>query len=152
MSRAALTITRNDLTPALGRLMQTARNPRAVLQAMGNTFKSITVGNFNSSGLQYRPIPWVAKKDGTPATLKKRGLLWHSFNLEVTDRYATLSNPTPYAAVHQFGSKEIDESRAHKMNIPPRPFYPVINGRLTDAADKLISAAGRRVLEKQAEP
>ena len=149
MSRASFTVTRNDISPALSRLADTARHPRKVFLAMGNIFKIISVGNFKSSGLQYRPIPWVAKKDGTPATLKKTGLLWHSFNLEVNDSGATLSNPTPYAAVHQFGSEGMDYS-ATKKGMPPRPFYPVKDGKLTPAAEKLIGDAGRRALEKQA--
>jgi phage gpG-like protein len=168
MSRATFTMTKNDISPALARLAASARHPRKVFLAMGNVFKSITVGNFNSAGLQYRPIPWVPKKDGTPATLKKTGLLWKSFNLEVTDQYARLSNPTPYAAVHQFGSADYHSgdvilehhetatgsitklSGARKQNIPPRPFYPVENGRLTPAAEKLIAAAGEKALMRDA--
>lgn len=173
MSRASFTVTRNDISPALSRLAGAARRPRKIFLAMGNVFKSITVGNFTSSGLQYRPIPWVAKKDGTPATLKKTGLLWHSFNLTVSDQGATLSNPTPYAARHQFGDSDYDagksegsiktkyanprfagswqERRSGAHGMPPRPFYPVKDGKLTPAAEKLIGDAGRRAIERESE-
>ena len=173
MSRASFTVTRNDISPALSRLAGTVRRPRPVFLAMGNVFKSITVGNFTSSGLQYRPIPWVAKKDGTPATLKRTGLLWHSFNLEVSDHGATLSNPTPYAARHQFGDadyeagEKVGTTKTKYANyrykgsfqditkgghgMPPRPFFPVKDGKLTPAAEKLIGDAGRRAIERQVE-
>ncbi len=139
--RASFAMTRNDIAPALSRMAATARNPRQVLQAMGNVFKSITEGNFSGQGSEYRPSQWPAKKDGSPATLKKSGLLWHSFHLVVDDHAAVLSNPTPYAAAHQFGYAP--------RNLPPRPFYPVIDGRLTPAAAEKIGAAGHAAAMKQ---
>ena len=148
MSRVSFTIKRNDISPKLSAMAKTARHPRSVLLAMGNVFKSITVGNFNSAGASMRPLPWPAKRDGTPATLKKSGLLWHSFNLEVTDQYAKLSNPTPYAARHQFGDRDYT-ARKKGANMPPRPFVPVRDGKLTPEAEKLIEAAGHRAMLRE---
>ena len=142
MATTALTITRNDVSPKLAGLASTAKNPSAVFRAMGTVFKSITEGNFNSVGEAYRPAKWADKKDGTPSNLKKSGLLWHSFHLTITDRAATLSNPTPYAAAHQFGYA--------KRNLPARPFFPVKDGKLTAAAEEKIGAAAVRAIKAQA--
>src|SRR5689334_63289 len=95
-------ITHDDISPSLIRLANTARNKLPVLRAMGTTFKSITEGTFNSVGASYRPIPWPAKRDGTPSILQKSTTLAKSFHLSVTGEAATLSNPMPYAAIHQF--------------------------------------------------
>lgn len=163
MASVFFKLVRDDISPKLSRMARTARQPKPILLAMGNAFKSITVGNFNSAGLQYRPTPWPAKMDGTAATLKKTGHLWSSFNLEVTDQFARLSNPTPYAAIHQFGGtiepvnadalvfKGPDGKPifAKKVTMPPRPFYPVLNGKLTAPAEKLIAAAGEKAARKQ---
>jgi hypothetical protein len=37
---------------------------------------------------------------------------------------------------------------AKQVTIPARPFYPVLGGRLTPAAEEKIVAAGKRVVEK----
>ena len=166
-------LVRNDISPILTRLKARLEpgQRKDVLRAMGTVFMSITQGNFNSVSSQYRPIPWRAKLDGSPATLKKSGLLSHSFHLEVTSEYARVYNPTPYAAIHQYGGK----TRPHKItaksgkalhfqiagknifaasvnhsgsNIPARPFFPVLNGKLTPAAEKLILAAAYRAILK----
>ena len=142
MANVSFKITRNDVSPKLAGLASAAKNPSAVFRAMGTVFKSITEGNFNSVGAGYRPSAWPDKKDGTPSNLKKSGLLWHSFHLTVTDSAATLSNPTPYAARHQFGYE--------KGGTPPRPFFPVINGKLTPAAEEKIGAAAVRAIKAQA--
>jgi phage gpG-like protein len=173
MSRATFAITRDSISPRIAKLAGIARHPEPVLRAMGNVFKSITEGNFNSSGADMRPSPWQAKKDGTPSNLKKSGLLWHSFNLTVDDRAARLANPTPYASIHQFGAADyiggetvgtIKTKYANRRyagsfqdvvkgghGIPPRPFYPVLNGRLTPAAEDLIAKAGQEAILKQAQ-
>jgi phage virion morphogenesis protein len=138
------TLRRNDISPKLTRLIKSVKPPerKRILRAMGTTFKSITEGTFNSVGSQYRPKPWPAKKDGTPSNLQKTTTLSKSFQLEVTDDAATLSNPTKYAATHQFGR---DWGRGSP--IPARPFYPVADGKLTPDAEKLIARAGQRVME-----
>ncbi|HXT10834.1 MAG TPA: phage virion morphogenesis protein [Candidatus Angelobacter sp.] len=159
MATVSIRITRDDIRPAFARAKKLGRDTTPIMRAMGDTFKSITEGNFSAAGASYRPIPWVNKKDGTPRTLKKSGLLWHSFHLTVTKDTATLANPTPYAAVQQFGSGDVDRRRqaeaakrsaakVHKMNIPASPFYPVKDGKLTPAAEEKIGAAGMRTAEK----
>jgi phage gpG-like protein len=136
--------TRDGVSPALGKLAATAKNPKAVFRAMGTTFMSITMGTFNAVGADYRPRPWANKKDGSPSKLQKSGTLARSFHLEVTDKYAKVSNPTVYAATHQFG-----RTTGRGAPIPARPFFPVINGRLTPKAEEIIRRAGERALKRE---
>ncbi len=156
------TKTRDDISPEIGRLVKLAKNPTPVLRAMGTTFKAITEGNFNSVGASYRPRPWKNKRDGTPSILQKSTTLAKSFNLQVTSTSATLSNPTIYAAAHQFGVTIRPKSgkalrfqsggkwyTVKQVVIPARPFYPVLDGRLTAAAEQKIINAGERVLLAQ---
>jgi len=143
MANATFTLSVDTLRPALRKLMKLGRDTTPVMRAMGTTFKSITERNFTSSGA-LRPIAWVAKKDGTPATLRQSGLLWHSFTLGITPTTAKLTNPTPYATRHQFGDEDYDGERG----MPPRPFVPVKDGALTPAAAELIMRAGQRAVER----
>ena len=145
MSRVSFTVKVNTLGPALKKLSAAGKDTTPVMRSMGNVFKSITEGNFNSVGSSRRPAPWPAKKDGTPATLKKSGLLWHSFHLTLTPKTATLANPTPYAAHHQFGSSK---TSGRGSGLPARPFYPVANGELTRYAQAQIAAAGERAIKR----
>jgi phage gpG-like protein len=164
---------RNDISPALAKLARGAKNPEPVFRAMGTTFMSITMGTFNAAGADYRPKPWPAKKDGTPSKLQKSGTLSRSFHLEVTNKFAKVSNPVIYAAIHQFGSeghvlgKKVGTVKTKYANtryfgsyndvleggsgIPPRPFFPVENGKLTEKAEEKIRAAGERALARQME-
>lgn len=159
MATATLKLTRDDIRPAFLRLEKLGKDTTPVMRSMGNTFKSITEGNFNSAGAGYRPSTWPPKRDGSPSNLKKTGLLWHSFNLTVGKDFAELSNPTPYAAIHQFGGVikgnpllkfKIGDQwvSKHQVTIPPRPYYPVKDGKLTPAAEKLIVASGLRTAER----
>lgn len=170
MSGIGLTVSRDDISPALARMVGTAKNPLPVFRAMGTTFKSITEGNFNSVGAAYRPIAWKPKVGGGISNLQSRNpVLSKSFHLEVTNEHAKLSNPMPYAAIHQFGGK----TAAHRIvpkrkkalafggkvygavnhpgsKIPARPFFPVdSSGRLIPKAEDLIRRAGERVMEKE---
>jgi len=163
LCRVFLRLTRNDISPAITALLRTARNPTPVMRAAGMVFKSITEGNFNSAGASFRPIPWKPKWDGSASNLQQSRTLSRSFHLEVTKDTATVSNPMPYAAIHQFGGvirpnsakslMWIDASGkrvfAKKVTIPARPFFPVINGRLTGPAESLILKAMRRAIERQ---
>lgn len=153
-------ITRDDISPALSRLAGRARNPTRVLRAMGTTFKSITEGTFNSVGAAYRPAPWAPKRDGLPSNLQRSTTLAKAFHLEVTGRQARLSNAMVYAAIHQFGGVikprqgqflswiGSDGVRvfARAVTIPARPYFPVAQGRLTTAAEVLITRAGERAM------
>ena len=164
------TIQRNELSAPIKNFVAQAKpgERRKILKAMGATFLSITQGNFNKAGAKYRPTPWAAKKDGKPATLKKTGALVQGLHLTSDDNTATVATTDlPYAAIHQFGGR----TKAHKItagpgkaipyaggfyrsvnhpgsNIPPRPYFPVINGKLTPAAEALILKAGERVIKK----
>lgn len=157
-------ITRNDISPAITRLVKLARNPRPVLRSMGMVFKSITEGNFNSAGASFRPTPWKAKQDGTPSNLQASTTMARSFHLAWDDKTATVSNPMPYAAIHQFGGKITAKGKAlcwtapdgtkhfaKSVTMPPRPFFPVVDGHLTPAAEQLILAAGERALAREAQ-
>jgi phage gpG-like protein len=130
---------------------------------MGTTFKSITEGAFNSVGASYRPTPWKPKWDGSPSNLQASTTMAKSFNLEVSSTFARLSNPMPYARIHQLGGvikakgggKLAFPGAGGKMvfrkqvTIPARPFYPILNGQLTPMAETKILAAGKRVIDKQ---
>ena len=134
MAGASFRITRNDVSPKLAALAMTAKHPAKVFRAMGTVFMSITLGNFNDAGNKYRPAPWAnKKKDGTVSKLQKSGTMARAFHLEVSDLHATVSNPVIYAATHQFGR---DFGRGSP--IPSRPFYPVVSGKLTPAAEALL--------------
>jgi len=145
MASVSFKVTRNDISPKLSRLAATAKRPEPVLRAMGTTFMSITMGNFNDAGAAYRPKPWAAKKDGSPSKLQKSGTLARSFHLTVTEKSAVVANPTIYAATHQFGRTE-----GRGSPIPARPFFPVDDaGKLSLAAEEKISAAGQRAILRQ---
>jgi phage gpG-like protein len=159
-------ITRDDVSPALGRMARAARNPVAVFRAMGTTFKSITEGTFNSVGARFRPKSWPALKDppGKPSILQRSTTMAKAFHLEVTSTYARVSNPMVYAAIHQVGGvikpkaakrltwvgSDGQKVFASKVTIPARPFYPVTaDGKLTPEAERLIARAGERAIERQ---
>lgn len=162
MARVQFAISMDTMRPKLRALTAMGKDTTPVMRAMGTTFKSITEGAFNSVGASYRPRAWAAKRDGTPSILQLSGLLAHSFHLVVTKDRATLSNPTKYAAVHQFGGvikpKAAKALRfrlpdgtwrfAKQVTMPARPFYPVDNGKLTVKAEEKIVAAGNRVVQR----
>ena len=156
-------IRKDDISPALTRLIATARHPQPVLRSMGTTFKSITEGAFNSVGADMRPTAWPAKRDGNPRNLLKSTTLAHSFHLAVGDRTATVSTPVIYARIHQYGGViKAKNGKALRfqiggkwitvaqVTIPARPFFPVLGGQLTPAAERLILRAGERALARQA--
>lgn len=152
----------------LDRLLARVKSPQtglAVMRAMGTTLKSITEGNFNSVGAKYRPSPWAPKRDGTPSILQKSTTLAKSFQLRVWPFRAVVSNPTVYAAIHQFGGtiRPRPENQSgllrfqsggrwwsvRKVTMPPRPFFPMDKtGRLTEAAMRLILRAGERAYSR----
>ena len=145
-------MTHDDVSPFLAGMARTAEHPEKAFRAGGTTLLSITMGSFNDVGAQYRPAPWaVLKQDqrtkgkkpgprfsGDPSDLKKSNTLSRAFHLTVSDSHATVSNPTPYAARHQFGYET--------GGTPPRPFFPVVDGKLTPAAEEKIGAAIKRQL------
>lgn len=154
----------DSISPRISALLKTAKKPLPVLRAMGTTFKSITEGTFNSVGASYRPKPWKPKWDGSPSNLQQSTTLAKSFHLDVTDQYAKVSNPMKYAAIHQFGGiiKPVNAKMLRfktpdgnwisvkQVTIPERPFYPVIDGKLTPRAENIIARAGERAIARQA--
>lgn len=164
MAAVSFKITRNDIAPALSKLAASAKNPEKVLRAMGTTFMSITMGNFNDAGSEYRPAVWAPKRDGSPSNLQKSTTLARSFHLEVTNVYARVSNPVIYAAIHQFGGIIVPKSGKYlrfkwsggwatvkSVKIPARPFFPVLNGQLTEKAEEKIRKAGERQLARESQ-
>lgn len=157
----------------LARARAAVARPEPVLRAAGTTLLSLILGNFSAHGAGFRPAPWPPKKDGSPATLKKSGTLSSSFQLSVSATAATISNPMPYAALHQFGGRTaphtIEPRRARALhwisgggdhfarrvhhpgsNIPARPFIPITpSGDLTPAAATLIRAAAERAWRRE---
>ena len=161
MAALSFKITRNDISPALSRMAAAAKNPTAVFRAMGTTFLSITMGNFGVDP-SYRPAPWKEKRDGTPSHLQKSGTLSRNFHLEVGQDHATVqSGVRDYAAIHQFGGTIRGKpwlrfewapgrwATVAQVTIPARPFFPVVDDRLTAKAEEKISAAGQRALARQ---
>ena len=153
MASISFRVTRDDLSPKLSKLASTASRPAKVFRAMGTTFMSITMGTFNDVGAKYRAATWAPlKRDqrggpgkaGDPSKLQLHGVLARSFFLSVTDTRATVSNPTLYGPTHQFG-----RTAGRGAPIPARPFFPVVDGKLTPAAEKLIAAAGERAIKKE---
>jgi phage gpG-like protein len=167
-------IKQDDVSPILAGLIKTARNPSPVTRAIGTTWLSITLGNFSSHGKEYRPVPWRNKADNKPCNLKSRHpQLSKSIRLTLGATWAKLSTDRPYAAIHQFGGhtrprviravkkkalaftiqgrKLIRRSVNHPgSHMPERPFVPVYRGKLTTKAEQKMSAAARRVIERQA--
>jgi len=129
----------DHLSPGLARLAARCRNRKPVLEAMGLEFESITVRAFTNPAL--RPLPWRDKVDGTPATLRKSGAMWQSVKRPpvVTENSVTCGSDRAYAAIHQLGGKT---GRNHAATMPPRPFFPILNGKLTPEAKRLIEAVG----------
>jgi phage gpG-like protein len=126
---------RDGISPELQRLARRVTNRRPILEAMGLEFVSITKRAFSDSSL--RPSPWAPKKDGAPATLRKSGALWQSIRVaQVTNDFVTAASDRIYAAIHQFGG-------TGKVKMPARPFFPILDGKLTAEAAKKINAVGK---------
>jgi phage gpG-like protein len=129
---------------------------------MGLEGVSITKQAFTNAAL--RAAPWAAKKDGSPATLYKRGALKRSIRIvEVTNTSVTWGSDRPYAAIHQLGGQTKPHTitaapgsalhwpgAAHpvkKVNhpgskIPARPFFPFVGNTLALFARKRIERVG----------
>lgn len=139
MHHVGLKITRNTLEPGLRSRVRQLQNPRPVLEAMGTALVSYSKRSFNQASL--RAAPWPNKKDGSPATLKRKGSLWQSIRIgAITKTTVTVSSDRPYAPVHQLGAKD--------GKIPSRPFLPVIAGKLTEPAQRSVNAAASAKLKK----
>lgn len=159
-------VARNTLTPSLRQAARGIRDRRPILEAMGLQLVSITVRAFRDASL--RASTWPPKRDGSPATLYKRGALRQSIRItSVDNRAVNVGSDRPYAAIHQLGGTTrahvIEASRAKFLafksggamifrkrvnhpgsKIPPRPFFPFLpNGQPTQLARDRIGAIAR---------
>lgn len=145
---------RDGISPSLAKLAQGIQNKKPILEAMGLQLESLTKRAFNEPGL--RPIPWKAKRDGSPATLRKNQLLVRSIRIAaLTNDHVTVATDRIYAAIHQRGgiirpkgAKPLSfvsggkRFFAKKVTMPARPFFPFIGDRMLDSAQKKIEAVG----------
>ncbi len=131
-SSFGLKLERDDVSKDLQRMLKgmSAGGARPLLKGIGVGIVGLAKDAFNNASL--RPAPWAAKKDGTPATLKsKEATLWRSLRVQqVSGMNVTVGSDRPYAAIHQLGG----ESRP----MPARPYFPILNNKLTIPAQKRI--------------
>lgn len=151
-------ITRDDVSPSLGKLDAALHSLGPILGAVGLEVVSITKRAFSDASL--RVTPWAPKRDGSPATLLKSGVLRLSIDIiNISGTTVTVgSKGTKYAAIHQLGGTIVPKNKpvlvfksggvtffAKKVTIPPRPFFPIDkSGQLSSLAQRKIAG----VLEK----
>lgn len=139
-------VTRDVLTPSLRRKLETARNPRKALQAIGLVVVSMAQRAFTQADL--RPSVWPPLK---PATIKTKrrsgkstkpliaeGVLARSPRIvSVDNRRVVVGTDRTHGKYHQLGTK----------HTPARPFFPFrSDGRPTDRARRTMLAAADRAL------
>lgn len=164
MSSAGLTIkiTKDTATPALRAALAQARNPQAILRAVGTQIVSIAKRAFREPSL--RAAPWRPKRDGSPSNLILHGVLSKSIRItELTDRNVSVGSDRIYAAIHQLGGIIRPTQKkalkfqiggkwftVKKVVIPARPFLPFdANGRLIPAAEVKVRATIDRAVALQ---
>lgn len=135
---------RDSMTPGLATLAGRIQDQRPILEVMGIALLSITTRAFNQPNL--RATPWPAKKDGTPATLRKNQMLVRSWRVaSVSNAAVVVGSDRPYAAVHQLGSRR---QTGRGGGIPARPMLPFDrSGQLTDLASRRVASAARRKIQ-----
>jgi phage gpG-like protein len=126
---------RNEISPDIRHKLARVENRRPVLEAMGLQLVSLTRRAFTDSSL--RPSTWPPRKKPVSwQILRKSGTLWKSIRVtDTTNNSVTVGSDRPYAAVHQLGSSK---STGRGGGIPARPFFPVLDGKLTAIAHKKI--------------
>lgn len=146
--RFELSIDGNELENLIEQEFNRVKVP--IQAAMANRCASIIHNNFGTSG-EDRPTEWpilsanYAKEfhDGNRIpTLQLKGDLQSSVEIDENsfDAASVFTN-NKYALQHQNG----DDSK----NLPARPFFPIINGELTDYTAAECVDAAKRELEKQ---
>jgi phage gpG-like protein len=145
-------ITRDDVSPALGKLDAALHSLGPILEAVGLEVVSITQRAFSDSSL--RVTPWAPKRDGSPATLIQSGVLRQSIRItSVSGSTVAVGSDRIYAAIQQLGGTIVPKPGnktlvfksggvtffAKKVTIPPRPFFPI------DKAGNLSSLAQRKI-------
>jgi phage gpG-like protein len=137
---------RNDFHAQLPRIVEGLRGAgkRELLRTAGYEFWQITRESFGANKPN-RPAYWAAlspftiryykEKGISPLvpTLLRAGTLMNSIRLRVdNDQYAEVFTTCDYAATHQFGNPF--------LGVPARPYFPVIDDRLTPYAEARILA------------
>jgi len=127
----SIRLTRDDITPDVRKRLRKVKPATSLNRAIGVGLVGLTKEAFNNASL--RPAPWVNKKDGSPATLKSReASMWRSIRiLQVSGAGVDIGSDRPYASIHQLGGRS--------RPMPARPFFPVLNGKLTAPALRRIS-------------
>jgi len=138
MAAIEFRLIRNDISPDIRRKLRKMKNPRPVLEAIGEQLVSLTRRAFTDASL--RPSIWPPRKKAVSwQILRKSGTLWKSIRItETTNTSVTVGTDRPYAAVHQLGSRK---STGRGGGIPASPFFPVIGKKLTAIARKKIDQA-----------
>jgi phage virion morphogenesis protein len=139
---------RNGISPELARRARAVADRRPILEAMGAVFVSLTKRAFSDATL--RPTPWapnapstLRRKKGT--LLRESGALYQSIAItQLTNDAVTVSSDRPYAAIQQLGGQA---GRGRQVTIPPRPFFPVLNGQLTPEARRRIDNVAKLKIE-----
>lgn len=162
---------KDEVSPDLRRKAQALRDRQPVLEAMGEAIVNLTIDAFRNAAL--RALPWPLKKDGSPATLHKKGALVDSIRVvEVSNNSVTVGSDRPYAAIHQLGGQtkpHVIKARyagalyfqkgpisltVHSVNhpgskIPARPFFPFRpDGTMLPAAREKVEAVGKLKVDK----
>lgn len=141
-----LTVLNNPLTPKMTKLLRAldGAGKQYVLKEMGRELLDITLGQFGADK-PHRAAPWAPLspkyqkriKYFGPPKLILSGELSNSLTLEgVNQNAVVVTAHSRYAAAHQFGSGPI----------PPRPFFPVIDGEFTAYAEERIRQRGERAV------
>ena len=166
--------TRDLISPRVAQLTAQLRNTQPLMLSIGEQVVSLTKRAFRDSSL--RPAPWPAKRDGSAATLYKRGPLQESITVgSASATTVSVQSDRPYASIHQFGGR----TRPHRIvpknrkalawgvgattyfakwvdhpgsKIPARPFFPFDGrGRATDKAAEAVTALIERHVRRVAD-
>lgn len=143
---------RNDITPQLRRLEDglTGAGRRELLRTAGYEFWLITRESFGANKPN-RPSYWQPLSPYTIKEYRERGIsplvptllrsgtLMNSITVGApTDTYIEVYTTCDYATQHQFGNPI--------LGVPARPYFPVINDKLTPyAAARITQALERKV-------
>lgn len=114
-----ITKIRDEVTPSIESIIRSlgSSGRNQVLRAGGREFLREVKANFIAGGGPYRGNAWPAKKDGSPASLKKTGELMNSIKLgSPRNNFIDIYTRNPYAAAQAFGNKA--------RNLPARNFFP----------------------------
>jgi phage gpG-like protein len=118
----ALIKIRDTLSPDLIRRAKAVREKRPLLEAMGQSVKSLAVQAFTDPAK--RAQAWQPRKDKKPhALLQKSTMLRKSIRvIGFTSHSVLIGSDRPYAAIQQLGGE----------HIPARPFLPFYaSGQIT---------------------